>query len=115
MRLEFAKSGSGNTRDSLDSADLRTIEAWVRLQLLRVDAANEQLTARPMGARSQPAPRPPAPAAPAATLTLGSVSVNPARVPAGGSVVYVSSVSGSTSQPDRMVYNVTKAALLMLA
>ena len=33
----------------------------------------------------------------------------------GGAVVYVASVSGSTSQPDRMVYNVTKAALLMLA
>jgi NAD(P)-dependent dehydrogenase (short-subunit alcohol dehydrogenase family) len=38
-----------------------------------------------------------------------------AHLPAGGSVVYVASVSGSTSQPDRMVYNVTKAALLMLA
>ena len=33
----------------------------------------------------------------------------------GGAVVYVASVSGSTSQPDRMVYNTTKAALLMLA
>ena len=38
-----------------------------------------------------------------------------AHLPRGGSVVYVASVSGSTSQPDRMVYNVTKAALLMLA
>jgi NAD(P)-dependent dehydrogenase (short-subunit alcohol dehydrogenase family) len=37
------------------------------------------------------------------------------HLPRGGSVVYVASVSGSTSQPDRMVYNVTKAALLMLA
>ena len=33
----------------------------------------------------------------------------------GGAVVYVASVSGSASQPDRMVYNTTKAALLMLA
>ena len=37
------------------------------------------------------------------------------HLPAGASVVYVASVSGSTSQPHRMVYNVTKAALLMLA
>ena len=36
-------------------------------------------------------------------------------LPEGGAVVYVASVSGSSSQPDRMVYNVTKAALLMLA
>ncbi len=33
----------------------------------------------------------------------------------GSSIVYVASVSGSASQPNRMVYNVTKAALLMLA
>lgn len=33
----------------------------------------------------------------------------------GASVVYVASISGSVSQPDRMVYNTTKAALLMLA
>lgn len=33
----------------------------------------------------------------------------------GASVVYVASVSASVSQPGRMVYNVTKAALLMLA
>lgn len=37
------------------------------------------------------------------------------HMPIGASVVYVASVSGSTSQPDRMVYNVSKAALLMLA
>ena len=37
------------------------------------------------------------------------------HLPAGSSIVYVASVSGRTSQPDRMVYNVTKAALLMLA
>ena len=37
------------------------------------------------------------------------------HLPSGGAVVYVASVSGSVSQPDRMVYNVTKAALLMLA
>ena len=33
----------------------------------------------------------------------------------GGAVVYVASISASVSQPDRMVYNVSKAALLMLA
>lgn len=33
----------------------------------------------------------------------------------GASVVYVASISGRVSQPNRMVYNVTKAALLMLA
>jgi NAD(P)-dependent dehydrogenase (short-subunit alcohol dehydrogenase family) len=33
----------------------------------------------------------------------------------GSSVVYIASVSGSASQPGRMVYNVSKAALLMLA
>ena len=33
----------------------------------------------------------------------------------GASVVYVGSISGKASQPDRMVYNVTKAGLLMLA
>jgi len=33
----------------------------------------------------------------------------------GSSVVYVASVSGTASQPGRIVYNVTKAALLMLA
>ena len=33
----------------------------------------------------------------------------------GASVVYVASVSGRVSQPNRMVYNTTKSALLMLA
>ena len=33
----------------------------------------------------------------------------------GGAVVYVASVSGKQSQPDRVVYNVTKAALLGLS
>jgi NAD(P)-dependent dehydrogenase (short-subunit alcohol dehydrogenase family) len=33
----------------------------------------------------------------------------------GGAVTYVSSVSGRRSQPNRVVYNVTKAGLLMLA
>ena len=33
----------------------------------------------------------------------------------GGAVVYVASISGRVSQPDRMVYNTTKAGLLMLA
>lgn len=33
----------------------------------------------------------------------------------GGAVVYVASISASVSQPGRMVYNVTKAALVMLA
>ncbi len=33
----------------------------------------------------------------------------------GASVVYVASVSGHVAQPDRMVYNVSKAGLLMLA
>ena len=33
----------------------------------------------------------------------------------GGSITYVSSVSGRRSQPNRVVYNVTKAGLLMLA
>ncbi len=33
----------------------------------------------------------------------------------GSSVVYVTSVSGAVSQPNRIVYNVTKAALTMLA
>jgi NAD(P)-dependent dehydrogenase (short-subunit alcohol dehydrogenase family) len=33
----------------------------------------------------------------------------------GASVVYVGSISGKASQPGRMVYNVTKAGLLMLA
>ncbi len=37
------------------------------------------------------------------------------HLPRGGSVVYMASVSAAVSQPDRMVYNVTKAALLMLA
>jgi len=37
------------------------------------------------------------------------------RLSEGAAVVYVASVSGSVSQPDRMVYNVSKAALLMLA
>ncbi len=36
------------------------------------------------------------------------------HLPRGGSVVYMASVSAAVSQPDRMVYNVTKAALLML-
>ena len=34
---------------------------------------------------------------------------------AGDSVVYVTSISGHASQPNRIVYNVTKAALTMLA
>jgi len=34
---------------------------------------------------------------------------------AGATVVYVASVSGRVAQPNRMVYNTTKAALLMLA
>jgi NAD(P)-dependent dehydrogenase (short-subunit alcohol dehydrogenase family) len=34
---------------------------------------------------------------------------------AGSSVVYIASVSARRSQPDRMVYNATKAALVMLA
>jgi NAD(P)-dependent dehydrogenase (short-subunit alcohol dehydrogenase family) len=33
----------------------------------------------------------------------------------GASVIYIASVSGTASQPHRMVYNVTKAALIMLA
>ena len=33
----------------------------------------------------------------------------------GASVIYIASISGAASQPDRMVYNVTKAALIMLA
>ncbi len=33
----------------------------------------------------------------------------------GAAIVYIASVSGRVSQPDRMVYNVTKAGLLMLA
>ena len=33
----------------------------------------------------------------------------------GASIVYIASVSGRTSQPGRMVYNVSKAGLLMLA
>ena len=33
----------------------------------------------------------------------------------GGSMVYVASISGHRAQPNRMVYSVTKAALLMLA
>ncbi len=37
------------------------------------------------------------------------------HMPHGGSIVYLASVSAAVSQPDRMVYNVTKAALLMLA
>lgn len=37
------------------------------------------------------------------------------QMSAGSSVVYIASISGSVSQPDRMVYNATKAALLMLA
>lgn len=38
-----------------------------------------------------------------------------AHMEKGGAIVYVASVSGRTSQPGRTVYNVTKAALLMLA
>ncbi len=34
---------------------------------------------------------------------------------AGSSIVYVASISGRVSQPGRMVYNVSKAALVMLA
>lgn len=37
------------------------------------------------------------------------------RMRQGSSVVYVASISASVSQPNRMVYNVTKAALVMLA
>ena len=37
-----------------------------------------------------------------------------ARMSSGGAVVHVASISGRTSQPNRVAYNVTKAALLML-
>lgn len=37
------------------------------------------------------------------------------RMRRGSSVAYVASISASVSQPNRMVYNVTKAALVMLA
>ncbi len=37
------------------------------------------------------------------------------HMPPGGSVIYVSSVSGKQSQPNRLVYSVTKAALIALA
>lgn len=37
-----------------------------------------------------------------------------ARMSAGGAVVHLASISGRSSQPNRVVYNVTKAALLML-
>lgn len=50
---------------------------------------------------------------------VSSARLTQAAVPhlqPGSSVVYIASVSGRVSQPpDRMVYNVTKAALLMLA
>lgn len=49
---------------------------------------------------------------------IGAARLTAAALPhlaRGASVVYVASISGSTSQPNRMVYNVTKAALLMLA
>lgn len=37
-----------------------------------------------------------------------------ARMTSGGAIVHVASISGRFSQPNRVVYNVTKAALLML-
>ncbi len=37
-----------------------------------------------------------------------------AAMPAGGAIVHVASISGHVSQPARVVYNVSKAALLML-
>lgn len=37
-----------------------------------------------------------------------------ARMTRGGAVVHLASISGRTSQPNRVVYNVTKAGLLML-
>ena len=36
-------------------------------------------------------------------------------MPSGGSITYIASISGSRSQPTRVVYNSTKAALIMLA
>jgi NAD(P)-dependent dehydrogenase (short-subunit alcohol dehydrogenase family) len=36
-------------------------------------------------------------------------------LPAGAAVVYIASISGHAAQPQRMVYNVSKAGLLMLA
>ena len=47
----------------------------------------------------------------AAMLTQASV----AHMPRGGAIVYITSVSGTFSQPNHLVYNVSKAGLLMLA
>ena len=47
----------------------------------------------------------------AAMLTQASVD----HMPRGGAIVYVASVSGTFSQPNHLVYNVSKAGLLMLA
>jgi len=49
----------------------------------------------------------------AAVLTQKAIPYMEQR--GGGSVVYVASISGFRAQPDRMVYPVTKAGLLMLA
>jgi NAD(P)-dependent dehydrogenase (short-subunit alcohol dehydrogenase family) len=49
----------------------------------------------------------------AATLSQKAIPHMMAR--GGGSMVYVASISGHRAQPNRMVYSVTKAALLMLA
>jgi NAD(P)-dependent dehydrogenase (short-subunit alcohol dehydrogenase family) len=46
----------------------------------------------------------------AAMLTIKAAAV----LPQGGSIVHIASVSGHVSQPARVVYNVSKAALLML-
>ncbi len=50
--------------------------------------------------------------------TVSAARLTDAALPhlgAGAAVVYVASISGSASQPQRMVYNTTKAALIMLA
>lgn len=47
----------------------------------------------------------------AAVLTHEVIS----HMPQGGVITYVASVSGTSSQPNRVVYNVSKAGLLMLA
>ena len=46
----------------------------------------------------------------AAMLTTRAAAV----MPAGGSIVHIASISGHVSQPARVVYNASKAALLML-
>jgi len=48
----------------------------------------------------------------AAAVLTGKVAP---RMPNGGAITYVASVSGTRSQPNRVVYNVSKAGLLMLA